>query len=363
MWIMLIGLFGGTKQMRIVLVCPSNMLYMPYVNNYERILQACAVEYEIINWDRFHIEDKDYLLKYRDSKIGHQRNVLDYYRFSTFIKEKLESNKYNKVIVFGIQIAFFLKSILRNKYNGKYVLDIRDHNRIIKFFNIKRVIENSGFTVLSSPSYKEWLPQSNKYLINHNTPIDNLQALKEVDINTEKLKVTIAYIGAIRDYAINIDLINSVQNNEKIGLYFHGEGDINKDIISYLKANHIKNVFLTGRYERKNENGLYKEADLINVLRYNDGINNKTALPNRLYNSVLHGIPMLAFEGTYLAEVVKTFNLGLVLDSFSGVEKNITNYLNKFDAKEYQKGRISFFEDIIKENCCFTARLKKFIGD
>lgn len=338
------------------------MLYMPYVNNYERTLQASAVEYEIINWDRFHIEDKDQPVKYRDSKIGHQRNVLDYFRFSMFIKEKLKSNKYDKLIVFGIQTAFFLKNILKNKYNRKYILDIRDYNRIKKFFNIKSVIENSGFTVISSPGYKKWLPQSNKYLINHNTQISSLEELEEIRINSKDEKLDIANIGAIRDYAINIEFLNSLRNSDIFNLYFHGEGNINKDISRYIETNNIKNVYLTGRYKKEDEIGMYKQSDLINLLVPNNHINSKTLLPNRLYNAALYAKPVIAYKGTYLADQIKHYNLGIVLESFDGIEQKIKNYLNTFDIKEYQKGRVSFFDDIIKENCYFTAKLEEFIG-
>lgn len=348
--------------MKIALICPSNMLYMPYVNNYEIILQKNLVQYEIINWDRFHIEDKDHPFKYRDSKIGHQRNVLDYYRFSKFISKKIKSDKYDKVIIFGIQMVFFLKDILLNEYTGKFILDIRDHNKIVRFFNIKRIIENSSFTVISSPGYKEWLPQSNKYIVNHNTQVNSLEDLKEMDIKFKDKKIEIANIGAIRDYSINIGFINSLINSSKFNLYFHGEGNINKNISRYLETNNIKNVYLTGRYDKDDEIDLYKQSDLINLLVPNNHINNRTLLPNRLYNAALYAKPAIAYEGTYLADQIRFYNLGMIINSFDGIEKNIRNYISNIDEKTYRKGRTSFFENIIKENCYFITKMQNFIG-
>ena len=84
------------------------------------------------------------------------------------------------MIVFGIQLTFFLKNILQKKdLNINILIDIRDYNKIINF-NIKKVIDNSYFTVISSPGYKEWLPNSGKYIINHNTQISSINTLKEV---------------------------------------------------------------------------------------------------------------------------------------------------------------------------------------
>lgn len=55
--------------MKIALICPSVILYMPYVSNYEVILKNKNIDYDIINWDRFHIEDKDSHLKYSHKNV------------------------------------------------------------------------------------------------------------------------------------------------------------------------------------------------------------------------------------------------------------------------------------------------------
>lgn len=347
--------------MKIALICPSNMLYMPYVDNYTKIFDETDVDYCVINWDRFKIE-KNSEFTYRDSKIGHQRSFLDYFKYSRFVLNILKKNNYNKVVVFGIQLVFFLKSHLIKEYSNKYIIDIRDHNRIIKYFNIEKTIEYSNFTVLSSPGYKEWLPKSNKYIINHNTKIESLDELIEVkpfDLSSGN-KISVGCIGALRDYKINIDFIESLRNSEIVQLNYHGEGDINEDISRYLFEHYIKNVKLTGRYDKKEEPELYIKNNIINVLRYNDGINNKTALPNRLYNAAIYGKPMLAFEGTYLAEIVNKYNLGIVVESFDNIEREIMEYINDFKLEFYENGRTLFFEGVIKENIEFRDRLQKF---
>lgn len=348
--------------MRIALICPSNMLFMPYVKNYEQILIDNEINYEIINWDRFHIEETSNN-KYKDGKIGHQRNYFEYLKYRKFVLTRLKSIQYDKVIIFGIQMAYFLKSILINNYKGRYVIDIRDHNKILHLFNIKGLIECSEFTVLSSSGFKEWLPNSRNFIINHNTLISNLNELKQVRNNVmSNEKINIAYIGAQRDLVINIDFINSVKNNKKISLYFNGVGAINNDIEAYLKENTVSNVYVTGRYDKEDEESLYEKNDVINVLRYNDGLNNKTALPNRLYNAVLYAKPLLAFEGSYLAEQVTSYNLGMVISSFDDFEQQISDYLNQFDINKYNKGRELFLSKVIEDNFFFKNSLIKFIN-
>lgn len=347
--------------MRIALISPSNLLYTPYIDNYLEILDEIQIQYDIINWDRFCIEEKIETIKYRDTKKGHKRNYIDYLKYSKFILNILDKNKYDKIIVFGIQLTFFLSDLLVRNLKDNFIIDIRDYNKTLYFFNIKKVIESSFCAVISSPAYMEWLPKSNKYVINHNTKIKSLNELKSISSFFEKESIIISNIGALRDYKININFINSLKNKNKYLLYFHGEGDINYKLKTFVKNNNISNVIITGRYERNIEESLYNQSDFINVLRYNDGINNKTALPNRLYNSLIYGKPVLAFKGTYLANIVNEYGIGLVLESFMDIEEKISYYLRNFDVKTYELGRRRFFEVVLEENNKFENKLIEFI--
>ncbi|MCR1849918.1 hypothetical protein NSA42_11560 [Paeniclostridium sordellii] len=347
--------------MKIALICPSNIIYMPYVNNYKKILEEYNVCYDIINWDRFNIENLNKGYTYKDSKIGHKRNFTDYLKYKKFIEQKLYTQKYDKIIIFGIQLSYFLKSTLLRKFKDKYIVDIRDFNKIIKFFKFKKLLQNSSYVVISSHGYREWLPRSEKIIINHNMAKNTLENIEYSKRIFEKDTLNIACIGAIRDYEINVNLINSLKNNEKFKVCFYGEGVINGDIEEYSKMKNIKNVELTGRYEPKEERSLYMKSDLINVLRYNDGINNKTALPNRLYNSAVYGIPMIAFKGTELSKYIEKYNLGLVLESFDEIEYQINKYVKEFEVEKYNRLRMGFLEEVIKENSIFEEKIKNFI--
>lgn len=344
--------------MRIALICPSNLLYMPYVKNYKRVLDANKIVYDTIYWDRLHseLEGMDPLV-YRDQKIGHPRNVIDYFKYKSFVEKKIKAKKYDKVIVFGIQLAFFLRKLLK-KYKGQFILDIRDYNKILKYFNIEKIIKDSSFTVLSSEGFKDWLPKDGNYIINHNTRITNKQYEDSI-IKSDGL-LNISYIGTLRDLEVNINLIKSLKNNPKFNLNYHGEGIINKDIKSYLIDQQINNVRVTGGYKEDEEAELYRQSQFINVLIPNTDINSQTLLPNRLYNAVIFGKPILAINGTYLAKLVSENNLGLVINTFDDLDKEIQNYLDSFNGISYSENRDAFLEKVINENEVFQKLLSEF---
>ncbi len=346
--------------MRIALVCPSNMVYMPYIGNYKKILEETGVDYDIINWDRFSIEEESEIV-FKDTKIGHRRGFLDYYKYSKFVLNILKNNNYDKIIIFGIQLVFFIERFLIREYSNKFIIDIRDRHGIIKFFNIKKAIDNSAFTVLSSPGFKEWLPKSNRYIINHNTKALKLEATNDEVLVKER--IILSYIGAIRDYDVNIQLINDLDISKRIKLEYHGEGIVNAELCAYIERNHIKNVEITGRYTSEIEDDFYKKSDIINILIPDTDINSKTLLTNRLYQAVVFGKPILTNKGSYQATVIKKYNLGIVIDSIDNVEKKIMEYFNDFDMKVFNFGRESFFEKVMKENGQYEIKLRDFFEE
>lgn len=346
--------------MKIALVTPSNLLYMPYLKNYTTILDDLNVEYDIINWDRFNIEKKN-ILTYKDTKIGHQRNFMDYLKYKNFIKQVVKNKHYDKLIIFGIQLGFFLNSLLHKHYKNNYILDIRDYNKILKYFNIKRVVNGSALTVISSGGFKEWLPNSNKYIINHNTTINNSDNLEKVTLEFSGKKINISNIGTIRDFEVNKKLIDSLKNSDIINLYFNGEGTDNKKIENYIKENNIINVILTGRFSDNDIQRLYYNSTIVNILISCSDLNSKTLLTNRLYQAVIFGKPILANIGTYQASIVKEYNLGLVIETFDNLENIILKYIKNIDINKYNSGRNIFINNVIKDNMEFNFRLFSFV--
>lgn len=346
--------------MKIAIVGDSSSLFMPYVYNYKNILEDKNADFIIISWDRLKVE-QDNKYTYKDTKKKHRKNYFDYVRYCNFVKKVLADAQYDKLVICGIPLAYFLKRCLIYNYKQRYILDIRDYHKLIKFAPMGALINNSSFTVLSSPNFRRWLPDSDKYIINHNTRINGLDKLKNSRSFPNKSKVRIAYIGAIRDYQININFIDSIKNNGWIDLYFHGEGDINEDIQKYLKHNGIKNVYLTGLYSREDEANLYLNSDMVNLLIPSHSVNDKTLLTNRLYNALIFGKPILTFHDTYTAQIVEDYGLGLIIDSFTGVEGKIAGYIKGFNKKRYDVGRSSFLKGVIEENKYFQDKLEGFI--
>lgn len=333
---------------------------MPYLDNYLKRFENTEHEIQFLIWDRFLTEDFNPKYIFRRGSKQHKRNVLDYYIFGKFITKHLKDNVYNRIICFGLQTAFFIKSILYKKYSKKFILDVRDYNSIIRFYNFKKLISSSNFTVISSSGYTTWLPKQGNYFINHNFNFSDLSEIKYMS-KPEEENIRISSIGALRDLEINLNLISTLGNNSNFTLSFNGYGDISTNLEN--KSSIYNNIEFTGFYKKDIELEFYKKSNLINVLRYPDNINNITALPNRLYLAPYYGRPLLAFKGTYMAEIINEFNLGLVVNSFDNLSGVILNYINNFDVKLFDSSRNFFLNKVINDNNIFNQNIDSFLLD
>ncbi|RIO55501.1 capsular biosynthesis protein, partial [Staphylococcus hominis] len=96
------------------------------------------------------------------------KKIWYYYSFKSFASKILKKNNYDFIIVWGSYTGQLFKEILIKKYPGKYILNIRDYfyekNWLIKK-RMKKLVEMSKFTTLSSEGFLKFLPKSQKYKI------------------------------------------------------------------------------------------------------------------------------------------------------------------------------------------------------
>lgn len=349
---------------KILLICPANISQMPYLNGYVRVLKEVHCQYETLVWDRLRETESvsDYI--YKDDKISHSRGFFDYWKFSKFVKNILITNKFDKIIVFGIPLAYFLSSFLTKNYASKYVFDLRDHHTLrYVFFRFNYMLNHSFMNVVSSRGYLSWLPKNIKYVVNHNTIYEGLEVAELEGFIKVNKKVVVSCIGSLKDFKINESILkvaNEIPNCEFVFNY-HGDGIINDDLVRLsLDLNNLS-INVTGRYDSKDESLLYKSSDFINMFMSIDSLNNRTCLSNRLYNAVLNGIPLLVLKGSYLSDLIENYNLGVIFTDVEDFYLNFITKTNNFDLKAYNHGRVTFFKDVKVDNLEFKKIFSFFI--
>lgn len=336
----------------------------PYIKIYVEILKSCGIEYKIILWDRAGCEEQGESLavyKHRsDIKSGHLRKIIDFYGYVSFVKQYVISEDYDRLIVFGIPLSVYIASFLGKKYPYKYIFDIRDYSPVYPYFKglCGEVIGKSFMTIISSNGFLRWLPDVPKYQMCHNYNDPESDVVYDDNKNSEK--IIIATIGSIRDYDVNKEVINVFSNDKRFLLRFIGEGPAVKRLSIYVIKNGINNVEFYGKYDKKDEQLLLRGSSILNGMTGMD-INGRTLITNRLYLSLISSLPIMVTEGTYQAECVIKYNIGIVLRNDESMKERVFVYMRNLDRKMYQNNLMRYKNHIFQDQNKFKERIKLFL--
>lgn len=347
--------------MSIYFICPSNTRFMPYLSYYDRALPE-SLEKQYIIWDRFCDEDEaaDKLI-YQDNLQGHQRGIFSYIKYMTFLYPKLLklTSKDKKLVIFGFQNTFFLVPYLFFT-KASFVIDIRDYHYLFKLIPNK-IFQKANFVAVSSPAYAELFGATVNSVVCHN--LYNYNIKPTADSKHFSIQpINISYMGAIRDLDSQKALIKSLPNDEDFLVSFHGVGDIVPELKQYVSKNNINNVEFTGRYKKEEEYNFYKNASIINMLRDNSSYNDRVALPNRLYSAAFFYRPSLCYQGTYLAEIIKEYSLGLCLDPKDNLKKSLSEYFKEFSFSSFKANCDRFLKSVREDQSNFKTQLRRFVS-
>lgn len=334
---------------------------------YGRLLEG---KFDIIYWDQHGVEEDagaenhysfQYVVPYGKSKC---KKLFGYLKFKLYATKIIKQNNYDIIIILPTQTGILFNILLTKKYSGRYIYDIRDYtaeyNKI--FYRLqKRLIDNSGITVITSPAYKSFLPE-HKYLISHNIATIDEKLINEFRQNNKliKDKIVISCIGSIRFIEQFKKVILSFANDERFELRFIGRGS--EYLMKFCKDNSIKNVLLEGRFDNKDTISYYMDTDIIMNLYGNNNPSLDYALSNKLYYAATLGMPILVCPNTYMEKVAVGNGFGFVYDlDDESMPDKLFNYYNSINWETFYDNCDNFMEDVIRDEEKFTSTIKEFI--
>ena len=350
--------------MKIGLILPGNIWFCPYVKIYTNILKQIGVSYDIISWNRDGSEEHGIQFNKQCNNSRRLLKFIPYLNYASFVKKTIERNKYDKLIVFGPQIAIFLCDFLAKDYKNRYIFDYRDLSIEQKFYfklPFKKVLNNSFANVISSPGFKKCLPSKYEYLLSHNFNIDAvLDALGKFNselVYTDKIKVLT--IGGIRDYSSNIEVVKALSNREDFLIQFVGKGMAAGMIENYAKENEINNIEFKGFYPKEEEAGYIRQASFLNIF-YPRVITHDTALSNRFYNALIFRKPMIVTSDTTQGNYVEQYKLGLSLDNCENLDVIMKDYLKTFDSNIFAERCDVLLSQFLEDYKTFDSKVREF---
>ena len=353
-----------------ILVIDSAMVsHAPYVSMYLDILNECGVAYDVICWNRknddiSNIPPNFYIYDHpTDDHYPPLKKFTEIYKFYRFSRDIIQRGNYTKIIIFEIANAILFYRLLKKKFNNRYVFDIRDYSPFckLKIANVvlNRFIENSYKTVISSKGFLKWLPKNNDYLISHNINRDLLSDYKQIEYLSFRSPIRLLTIGSLRDTYANTKFLTSFGNDPQYYMNFVGDGFALQDLIQSSRDNAISNVEFYGRYNKQDEVSFYQQADMINCCM-NNSMTSRFLMSNRIYLATLLRKPIICLAGSYQSDVVKYYNLGIVVGT-DDIKTEVNKYIGIFDEEKFCQGCIDFLRVVEYEQNRYIEEIQRFI--
>jgi glycosyltransferase involved in cell wall biosynthesis len=147
-----------------------------------------------------------------------------------------------------------------------------------------------------------------------NTPSD----IKEKKLKNDNIKFQIFYAGLLARERGLENMIKAIGDLDDVELIIVGFGRDENILIPLFKKS--KNVGYIGRLPYEKVLEMTMKSDLLFALYDTKIENNKYASPNKLFEAMMCGKPIIVNEGTTMSKIVKEWKCGLVVP-YNDIEK------------------------------------------
>lgn len=170
-----------------------------------------------------------------------------------------------------------------------------------------------------------------KIFIIYNTPEDTIskgiEATELLKRNPSK-RLRIAYFGVLTEDRFLRELCEAVFRNNSLELHIGGYGPLESYISE--RAKQCERIIFYGKVSYQRVLDIQKSADLL-VAMYDPSVpNNRRSCPNKLYEAMMLGKPIVVAKGMGIEGFVVSQNIGFVSEySIESFEKLIQELLSK----------------------------------
>ncbi|WP_321519608.1 glycosyltransferase [uncultured Bacteroides sp.] len=185
----------------------------------------------------------------------------------------------------------------------------------------------------------------------NNTTINNNQRKALKALPSLEGKKLLLYQGAVNVGRGLEWIINAMPYVSNCVLCICGDGDLLKNIQTLAKEKQLEDrIIFTGRLPFEELNQYTALADLGFILLENMGLSYYYSLPNRVFDYMKYGVPVLASNFPEIARIVEPYHTGKLISHYEPeyLAKIILEMLTEWEDKSTYKQRLN---ELSKEYC------------
>ncbi len=279
------------------------------------------------------------------------KRIWTYIKTIGHIKKLIKTNEYNVVLVNNLDVLLlYLFSTIRffGRRTATVTIEISDLREFV-FGNglgaktlrtLERVLYKKYIDKLIVTSEKYYSYHFKKFFKKDVFVLENKLLSKEIKTSGElkkqdSKKTIIGIVGLLLRKDEYIKLFETYIDNPTVEIHIYGKGEYQDVVKDY--ADRYDNITYFGPYNAFTDTQrIYASIDIIYLIYDVDqvSLNNRLALPNKLYECMYYGVPLLCSKDTYLAEKVKEYGVGTDIDYKvdGGIEEGVAFLMKNKDA-------------------------------
>jgi glycosyltransferase involved in cell wall biosynthesis len=249
----------------------------------------------------------------------------------------------------------FTSSVVNHIVRKNFVFDIFDYlstdaksglSLIIKKLE-NYIINYAHAVIICSEKRREQIKDTNpkKLIVIHNSPSVPENIIKFA-LRGLPGKIKIAYVGILQDFRLLEEIVEFVKREPILEFHVGGFGKYE----DFFKNNDIKesNIFYYGRLKYEDTLSLESSCDIMTAIYAPWISNHKYAAPNKFYEALMLGKPVIMVEGTGMSEIVEKEEIGKVI---------------KYDGEEFINAVKGIQKQLGEKREIISDRMKKIYYD
>lgn len=259
---------------------------------------------------------------------GFRKNAKAMIKYQIVLKQWLKNNIEDFDCIHACDFDTGIASVgIVKKHNKKLVYDIFDYyadahklpfllSGIVKSRE-NNIVNAADMVIICTEQRKKQIAGTTpkKLVVIHNTPdrlfMNNSEKYDEVERDK---RIKIVFIGALLSKRFIIPMIDIIAASPKYSLYIGGSGE--EGLVEYAKKNSDKyeNIHYLGVLPYCDTLIVEKMCDVL-VCIYDPKIeNHRFAAPNKFYEALLLGKPVIMAKGTGLSDIIESYGWGITID-------------------------------------------------
>lgn len=339
----------------------------------------------IVNWDRSKNYDDIIEMKIEDETVpchligipgvygmGFKETAKGMVKFNWRLFKCLIKNRKKYNIIHACDFDTVLPAYIISKIFGKkLVYDIFDFysdshempvkiEKIIKKIDI-HIINHADAVLLCNEERKEQIKPATPRLLGiiHNTPKSINIDFGDTVHDTEAVKIV--YVGGLEKTGRYIkEMVDAIAGDDRFEIHIGGYGPLE----SYVKAKaeKEKNIVFYGIMKYDQVLKLENQCDIMTAI-YDPAIkNHRYAAPNKFYEALYIGKPLIVISNTGVDKQVKNNGLGWILDDQKDFSEEFKKVLDDVYRERKKLGNYkNKMNDLYKEEFCWEIMAERLL--